>query len=76
MAYFPVKKCLRTGPKKWTIQINFTARDEYGKPFRARSCFQCEAPDIPSAYKLAEEADLGAWAPVKFGAIIPGWHVF
>lgn len=59
--------------KKYTIQVDYTTRDDTGKAFRARSCFQCEAVDIPSAYALAEAADWGGYNP-KFGAILPGWH--
>lgn len=61
--------------KKWTIQVDYDARDDSGKKFRARSCFQCEAVDLPSAYKVAEEAD---WGPInpKFGACLSGWHVY
>lgn len=61
--------------KKWSIQIDYTARDDNSKPFRARSTFQCEAVDLPSAYKLAEEAEWEeSMKPIKFGAILPGWH--
>lgn len=59
--------------KKWSIQIDYTAVDDNGRNFRARSTFQCEAIDIPSAYQLAEDADWGNKKP-KFGAIMPGWH--
>lgn len=55
--------------RTWTIQIYYTARDDNGKAFRATSFFQCEARDIPSAYRLAEEADWQGREPVKFGAI-------
>lgn len=61
--------------KKWTIQIDYTTRDDNGRPLRGRSCFQCEAMDIPSAYALAEAADWGGYQPVKLGAILPGWHI-
>lgn len=61
--------------KKWTIQIDYNARNDEGKAFRARSCFQCEAVDLPSAYKLAEEADWSGHEPVKFGVIMHGWHI-
>ncbi len=60
--------------KKWTIQVNYTARNDKGKPFRARSVFQCEAYTLPGAYKLAEEADWGGYEPVTFGACLIGWH--
>lgn len=60
--------------KKWTIQIDYTTRDDNGKAFRARCCFQCEAMDIPSAYRLAEATELGQG--VKLGAILPGWHTY
>lgn len=60
--------------KPWSIQVSWTARDDEGKPFLARSVFQCEAPDVGAAYKVAEEAD---WSgrKVKFGAIMPGHHM-
>lgn len=60
--------------KKWTIQMDYMTRDDNGKAFRARCCFQCEAVDIPSAYALAEASDWGALQP-EFGAILPGWHI-
>lgn len=66
---------IRMKNKKWTIQVYYTANDDNGKQFRAISCFQCEAPDLPSAYKVAENADWGGHEPVKFGAIVPGWVV-
>lgn len=62
--------------KKWSIQIDYTARDDNGKPFRARCTFQCEARSIPEAYLIAKNSD---WAegmkPVKLGVILPGWHI-
>ncbi len=61
--------------RKWTIQIDYMARNDDGKQFRARSCFQCEAPSIPAAYAIAEAADWSGHEPVKFGCILEGWHI-
>lgn len=60
--------------KKWSIQIDYTAHDDNGKAFRARSTFQCEAADLPTAYKIARESDWKGREPIKFGVIMPGWH--
>lgn len=61
---------------KFSIQIDYTARDDDGKPFRARSTFQCEARSLPEAYLLAKNSDWEeGMKPIKFGVIMPGWHI-
>lgn len=61
---------------KFSLQIDYTARDDNGKPFRARSTFQCEARSIPEAYALADSADWEeGMKPIKFGVITLGWHI-
>lgn len=60
--------------KNWSIQVTWTEYNETGKPFLARSVFQCEAPDMQAAYKIAEQADWGERKNVKFGSILPGHH--
>lgn len=58
---------------KWSIQVNYTARDDDGKPFRARTVFQTEADDLPCAYRNADVVK-AQYENVLFGAIIPGHH--
>lgn len=70
------KKWLEPALNKYSIQIDYTARDDNGKPFRARSTFQCEARGIIEAYKLAEGSKWFEDMKPKFGVIIPGWHIF
>lgn len=65
--------CASPKLKKWTIQVFVTKRDDNGKEFRATSCYQFEAANLKSAY-----AHLGVvkWdEPIKYGAMLPGWHI-
>ena len=56
----------------WTVAISYSATDDNGKRFRATSCVQVTAPDLPTAYKEAEKANL---PDMKLGAILPGHHM-
>lgn len=60
--------------KKWSVSIDYTARDDNGKQFRARTLFHVEAKDVPAAYAIASAADWTGYETVKLGFIIPGWH--
>jgi hypothetical protein len=57
---------------KWSIQVHYQAQDDAGKTFRATAVFQCEADDIPTAYRVAADA---FGSDKKLGAIIPGHHL-
>lgn len=58
--------------RKWTVSVDYQARDDSGKPFRARSVIQVEAEDIAGAYAEAERSKPDGG---KLGTILPGWHI-
>lgn len=64
-------KCTQPQLRRWTITLDFPARSDLGKPFRARSVIQVEAENIPSAY---DKATSGLPPGCKLGSIMPGWH--
>lgn len=55
MQVFSNKPRSEAAMKPWTIQVTWTERDDDGKTFRARTVFQTMAPDLPTAYKQAEQ---------------------
>ena len=59
---------------KWSIQVDYDARDDRGKKVRSRTVFQTEAESLPKAYDKAKTLSQ-IYENVKLGACLPGHHM-
>lgn len=59
--------------KKWTIQVFHNVTNDSGKTTRGVCCFQGEAKSQADFITLCKETFKGQ--DVKFGAMLPGWHL-
>ena len=59
--------------KGWSFALSYTARDDDGKPFPARSVFYTETNDLADAIEEARAAAI-IIGHAKIGAFLPGQH--